>query len=82
MKEKKQTSVEILARVCRGYATDSQIDNALCRDGELVAALTDAYESMLLMRAMLARFDVSIKGGRIQASIDASADLLYPPCSH
>jgi len=73
-----ENPITVLANVARGYATDSQCENALKRDVELTEALSNAYEAMLVMRAMLAKADVSLKGGKLQQVIDSVAMTLHP----
>lgn len=79
MAKTNQSPVAVLAQVVRGYATDDQCAAAVRREEDLVTSLSAAYEAMLTMRAMLAKAGVSLKGGSLQATIEATAITLYPP---
>lgn len=76
----KDSPITTLATVSRGYATDDQCAAAMNREKELLSGLSAAYEAMMTMRAMLAKnADISLAGGPLEATIQATAVMLYPP---
>lgn len=75
-------AIGTLAHVSRGYATDKQCKDAIARECELVEALARSYDAMLQMRGMLSKYtDISLRGGELEKTIEATALLLYAPCA-
>lgn len=74
---KKQSPVEILAQLTRGYATDKQCEAAVKHEADLRAALVESYEAMLQMRALLSREGVSLKGDKLNRVIERTAGRLF-----
>lgn len=54
---------------------------AQARIQELECSLKESYEAMLVMRALLAKADISIVGGKLNAVIESASFTLYPPSS-